>query len=200
LFIGALIVIDIAQIILEWLVIGLAINPFIDAFVGMSIPFYLYMRGEDMADKKRILGLVGSIVGELIPGVDEFPLWTLYGIYLFSLSRSDEILGKIPGADTVINSALAKKQSSQLSTGMVMDPNSIKMAGGKNSQTNESNKKTAIDNKKEEGDDVNITKPSKNIQQIKEFEDLKRRRAEEERKRTKPDTNLESEDDLDIAA
>ncbi len=100
LFIGALIMIDITQAVLEWLTLGassITVNPFVDLFLTMAIPFYLHLRGENMADPKRWGGLLLSFLGELIPGVDEFPLWSLYGLYLFSLSKSGEILEKIPG-------------------------------------------------------------------------------------------------------
>ena len=102
LFIGFLILVDIIQVVLEWVTLALSsvfVNPYIDIFLTMSIPFYMYLRGENMADPKRLLGLLGGLLGELTPGVDEFPLWSLYGLYLFSLSKSNRILKQIPGAD-----------------------------------------------------------------------------------------------------
>jgi len=109
LFIGALLMVDGVQILLEWMIIGLVINPYIDIFLTMAIPFYLHMRGENMADPKRIVGLAASFFGELIPVVDEFPLWSAYGVYLFFLSRSNKILKEIPGASNVISITSGKK-------------------------------------------------------------------------------------------
>ena len=101
--IGALFVIDLTQILLEWLVIGLLINPFIDIVVGMSLAFYLQMRGQSLANPKRVIGLIATFFGEQIPGVDAIglPLWTLDGVYNFLLSKSEKIIEQIPGGKTV---------------------------------------------------------------------------------------------------
>ena len=97
LVIGALFTIDATQILLEWLVIGVFINPFIDIFVGMSFAFYLQLRGQSLASPKRLFALIGTFVGEMIPVVDELPLWGLDGIFNMVISKSDKILGQIPG-------------------------------------------------------------------------------------------------------
>jgi len=111
LVIGALLMVDLVQIVLEWLVIGLAINPFVDIFVGMSLGLYLHLRGQSLADPKRIIGLVATFLGEQVPGVDAIglPLWTLDGIYNFLLSKSDKILEQVPGGK-VVTSLVEKKK------------------------------------------------------------------------------------------
>ena len=101
LVIGALLTIDLVQLLLEWLVIGLVLNPFIDIFVGMSFALYLQLRGQSLANPKRLLGLIGSFVGELIPVVDELPLWGLDGIFNMLISKSDKILAQVPGGKAV---------------------------------------------------------------------------------------------------
>lgn len=113
LFIGALAMIDGLQVLLEWLSLSLTsitINPLIDLFVTMTIPFYLYMRGEKMADSKKIVGLAGILFGELIPGLDELPLWCLYGVYLFVLSKSNKVLEHVPTINPVKNTIRSIKQ------------------------------------------------------------------------------------------
>ena len=105
LVIGALLMIDLAQMVLEWLVIGLVINPFIDIFVGMSLALYLQLRGQSLANPKRLFGLIGTFVGELIPLVDELPLWCLDGVFNMLLSKSDKILEKVPGAKVAVSVA-----------------------------------------------------------------------------------------------
>jgi hypothetical protein len=93
LVIAALVMVDLTQMVLEWFIIGLALNPvIIDPFIGMSFAFYLYIRGEKMTDTKHVLGWFGTYIMELIPGVDELPLWSLYGIYVMLLSKSQNIL------------------------------------------------------------------------------------------------------------
>ncbi len=95
LVIGALFGIDLIQIIIEWILIwigiGIAINWFIDIMVGLSFALYLHTRGERMTDPKRAFGLIGTFLLELIPGIDELPLWGLDGIYAMSLAKRKSI-------------------------------------------------------------------------------------------------------------
>lgn len=109
LFIGALVVVDLAQIVLEWILIGFLLNPLIDIFVGMAIPFYLHIRGENIADSKRIFGFIGTFFGEMIPGVDELPLWTLDGIYNMFLSKSEAVLEQVPGGKAITSATEKSK-------------------------------------------------------------------------------------------
>ncbi len=107
LVIAALFTVDAIQIVIEWLLIWVAgvsvvINFCIDLFVGMSLAFYLQWRGESMANPKRLFGLIGTMGLEMIPGVDELPLWGLDGIYNMIISKSDKIVKNIPGASNVV--------------------------------------------------------------------------------------------------
>ena len=88
LVIGVLILIDLAQLILDLVAVGVAVNRIIDIFVGMAFPFYLHMRGEKMSDPKRLLGWLATFGLEFIPVVDSFPLWSLDGVYNFMLARA----------------------------------------------------------------------------------------------------------------
>ena len=69
----------------------------------MSLAFYLQMRGQSLANPKRVIGLIATFFGEQIPGVDAIglPLWTLDGVYNFLLSKSEKIIEQIPGGKTV---------------------------------------------------------------------------------------------------
>lgn len=108
LVIGALFTIDLIQIVIEWLMswwgLGIILNWIIDLFVGMSLALYLQMRGQSMANPKRLLGLTATFVAELIPVIDELPLWGLDGIFNMVISKSDKILSKIPGGSIVSES------------------------------------------------------------------------------------------------
>ena len=111
LLISALFVIDLIQIALDLLFqIGVVVNRFIDIFVGMALPFYLHIRGESMADPKRLIGLLVTFVGEEIPDVDALPLWGLDGIYNFTLSKANKtiakVVGKVPGGQMAARLAL----------------------------------------------------------------------------------------------
>jgi hypothetical protein len=95
LVIGALLLVDIIQIGLEWLAIGLVINPFIDVFVGLSLAFYLQMRGQKLTNPRRLFGIISTFFGELIPLVDELPLWCLDGVFNFFLYKSQKKIEKL---------------------------------------------------------------------------------------------------------
>lgn len=102
LVIGALFTIDLIQIALDWIVIGFVLNPFIDIFVGMSVAFYLHIRGQKLTSPKRLAALLATFFGEMIPVVSELPLWGLDGIFNMAISKSDAVLSKVPGASNVI--------------------------------------------------------------------------------------------------
>lgn len=105
---------DIIQIIIEWLlgwiVIGEVINFILDVFVGMCFGMYLQLRGESLANPKRLAGLVGTMFFEMVPLVQELPLWGLDGIFNMVISKSDKILSTIPGGN-MVNQALTGAQA-----------------------------------------------------------------------------------------
>lgn len=88
LVIGVLILIDLAQLILDLVAVGVAINRIIDVVVGMAFPFYLQIRGEKMSDPKRLFALIAAFGLEFVPVVDALPLWSLDGVYNYMLARA----------------------------------------------------------------------------------------------------------------
>ncbi len=78
--------VDLFQVILVMLAIGLLVNRFIDAGVGMALPFYLRIRGVKM-DSKKIMSMVGAFLLEMVPGVDSLPLWCMDGYIMMRLDR-----------------------------------------------------------------------------------------------------------------
>lgn len=87
LVIGLMVCIDLMQIILDLFVVGVGVNRAIDIAVGMAFPFYLQIRGEKMGDPRRLLALLATFLGEMVPIVDAFPLWTADAVYNMFLAR-----------------------------------------------------------------------------------------------------------------
>ena len=122
LVIGVLFLIDLIQIGLDLLAqVGVILNRFIDIFVGLSLGFYLQLRGQSLADPKRLIGLIGTFFAEEIPDLDALPFWGLDGIYNMSLSKSDKIIGQIPGASNVVK--MTPKNNAQTGQNNTNDTN-----------------------------------------------------------------------------
>lgn len=101
LLIGALLVVDLVQIGIDLVAIGVVINRFLDIIVGLGLGLYLQLRGQSLANPKRLFALLGVFGLEMIPVVDALPLWFLDGIFNMFISKSDKIMKNVPGADMV---------------------------------------------------------------------------------------------------
>jgi len=78
LVIGALAMVDVFQIILDMVAIGIAANRIIDLGVAAALPLYLTLRGYKL-DTRTIMLVGGSFIGEEIPVLDAAPFWTFDG-------------------------------------------------------------------------------------------------------------------------
>jgi hypothetical protein len=58
----------------------------------MTLALYLQIRGQSLADGKRLMGFIGTFVAEEIPDVDALPFWFLDGLYNMSLAKASEQL------------------------------------------------------------------------------------------------------------
>ncbi|MES3005026.1 MAG: hypothetical protein V4690_02860 [Patescibacteria group bacterium] len=85
---------DATQFLLEWLIIGLAVNPIINIYMMMGLNMYWHMKGQKIVSPKKALGSSAAFLGEMIPVVAELPLWTGYIIYNFVLYQKDELIKK----------------------------------------------------------------------------------------------------------
>jgi hypothetical protein len=106
LLIGIAASLDLAQIILDFWVIGVVVNRFIDLFFGMTLSFVLWIKGVKM-DSKKIVALACAFVGEMIPVVDSLPLWTADVFLIMSYEKvGKKVIGSISG--TPIQGAITK--------------------------------------------------------------------------------------------
>lgn len=92
--VSLLFIIDIAQIILNFLVIGVFVNRLISIAVGFAWPTYLTLRGVSLTTR-RAGSIILSFLVELIPAVDSFTSWGIDGIYvMLSVKLADRTLKK----------------------------------------------------------------------------------------------------------
>lgn len=113
--VGLFVIIDLIQIILDLFAIGAVVNRFIDIAVGVGLPLFLRTQGVKLANPKRMLAMLGAFVGEMIPGVDALPLWTLDVLYTWSTVKAEEALAKVPGAGMAVE-AFSKAQNGNTET------------------------------------------------------------------------------------
>lgn len=69
--------IDGMQILLEWIIVGFFINWFIDICVWVLFFLWFKKNGVNLMNLKNGLIFNGLAFLEIIPGVDELPLWIL---------------------------------------------------------------------------------------------------------------------------
>lgn len=98
LFLLTLGLIDLLQFAMEqiaiWLSVGILLaiteplNIIIDTGVAILMPLYLRLRGQKVTKPGQIVGLMGTFVFEMIPGVEEFPLWIMDGFwYMYTIKK-----------------------------------------------------------------------------------------------------------------
>jgi hypothetical protein len=90
LLVGVLLLIDVIQIILNFLAVGVAVNRIINIIVALSLAFYLIIRGEtkDPGTRNRIITIIiASFAAETVPILDSAPFWTIDGIYFWQLAK-----------------------------------------------------------------------------------------------------------------
>jgi len=89
LIIGALVLVDLLQIGLDFFVIGIAINRYLDMFVGATFLLFLFLRGEMKNSQTRtrlLTAFFATFIVEEIPILDIAPAWTFDGWYCWRQS------------------------------------------------------------------------------------------------------------------
>ncbi len=86
----ALAFVDGAQIILDFVAVGVAINRFVDIVIAVTFALYLFFRGElaDPDTRLRIIAiLIISFAAEEVPILDAAPFWTGDALYFWHLAN-----------------------------------------------------------------------------------------------------------------
>lgn len=121
LFLLVLGLVDFFQFFIEWIAIAFSlgtmlivtsmINFYIDLAVAFLLPLSLRLRGQKVTKPGQLGGLIGTFLLEMIPGIDELPLWTLDGVYYMVTIKAEyykeDLLEKVP-LGTVVEAKLNK--------------------------------------------------------------------------------------------
>jgi hypothetical protein len=100
---GLAIIVDIAQIVLNFFAVGLAVNRIIDIVFGCLLAAIMYIKGLSLAEHSKLyISVLGTLLVEEIPVVDIAPAWTIDAWY---------IIRTIQKEDAVYNENGVKQQS-----------------------------------------------------------------------------------------
>ena len=76
LMIALAVLIDFAQFVLDIAIVGFILDSFITVIAAFIFGIWFSHVGVSLMHPKRVLGFLGTILGELIPGIDAIPFWT----------------------------------------------------------------------------------------------------------------------------
>jgi hypothetical protein len=93
---GTTILIDIGQFILDFFVIGVIINRFLDVAIGFLLPVYFWLRGVNMSDWKKLLAAGGAFGLEEVGlgGDDGLPFWSAEVGAVWVITAAEQKLGR----------------------------------------------------------------------------------------------------------
>ena len=94
LLIGAAFIIDMVELLLLFLAIGVVANEFIDVVVGMAFPLYFKLRGIKVTQKKA-LTWIGAYVAEALTDGILVIGWTIDIVLTMLMHKAEERLEKL---------------------------------------------------------------------------------------------------------
>lgn len=109
-------IIDAVQAFLLLFAIGAVLNTFISIFMVFVFFLWFMMHGVSFVSPKRLMGMGGGFLVELIPVLDALPAWTAAVWYTISTTKILETVEKLPGgkaAGFVVQSQMAATNASR---------------------------------------------------------------------------------------
>ena len=95
LMIGTAAAIDGLQAFLEWIVIGFYINWLIDIGTWGLFFWWFKSKGVSFMNVQKALVFNGLALLEIIPAIDELPLWTLDILLMLAIVKAEDKMAKI---------------------------------------------------------------------------------------------------------
>jgi hypothetical protein len=84
-------IVDIAEIILDCFVVGVAVNRIIDIVVGIIFLLYAVVKGLSFTKDFKIYGsIIGTFIGEMVPVLDVAPFFALDAWYITSTIKAKD--------------------------------------------------------------------------------------------------------------
>ncbi|MEY4602310.1 MAG: hypothetical protein RL292_251 [Candidatus Parcubacteria bacterium] len=101
-------IIDAVQAFLLLFAIGAVLNTFISIFMVFVFFLWFMMHGVSFVSPKRLMGMGGGFLVELIPVLDALPAWTGAVLYTISTTKIAEVAEKVPGGKVISQVVQAK--------------------------------------------------------------------------------------------
>jgi len=97
LMIGTALFFDFFQAVVGWIpAVGNILAAIISIFAFMTFFLWFYMNGIRMISPKRLTGMIGGGVIELVPYLNILPAWTMVVVYLIGTTKIKEMAAKHP--------------------------------------------------------------------------------------------------------
>jgi len=126
---------DAIQVILLFFAVGVVLNTFINIFAGLTFFLWFMMHGISFLSPKRLAGIGGGFIVELIPILNSLPAWTGAVWYIISTTKILQTVEKLPGgkvAGFVAQSTMATTNASRAQAiSNTSAGQTVRLAGGK---------------------------------------------------------------------
>ncbi len=97
LMIGVALVIDLVQAFLEFILVGIVLNPFISIFAALTFWFWFHAKGVSFMSGKKIATSSVSALIEIFPILGGLPALTVGVLAMVSIVKTEDKLGiKLP--------------------------------------------------------------------------------------------------------
>lgn len=101
---------DAAQVFLEWILVGFAVNWILNIWAWLTFYVWFKLKNVGFANLKRGLSLNGGFILEFIPLLEELPMWTASVIYMIITVKVEDKLASIsPAAAQAFSTATGGK-------------------------------------------------------------------------------------------
>jgi hypothetical protein len=112
-FIGFAVTVDLVELILDLLLVGIIVNRIIDIIVAGIFFLYALAKGLTIAEDAKVFGSIGgTVIGEFVPGLDIAPFFTIDAWYItHTIKAKDKAIQKaVNETESAINAEQERQE------------------------------------------------------------------------------------------